>query len=91
MGDTNCDLNAKKSEQPKDNDYTDILHLYGLFSFKQLIAEPSRTSLTTSSITDHVSTTCARNMINSGVHEVSLSDHFMVYRIRNSNGGSEGP
>ena len=66
-----------------------MLDLYGLFSFKQLIEEPTRVTLTTSSIIDHVATTCARNIVKSGVHEVSLSDHYMVYCIRKFNGAVE--
>ena len=42
-----------------------------------------------SSIIDHIATTCARNIIKSGVHEVSMSDHYMVYCIRKHNGAVE--
>eukprot|EP00112_Aurelia_sp_Birch-Aquarium-sp1_P026252 Seg92.2 transcript_id=Seg92.2/GoldUCD/mRNA.D3Y31 product="hypothetical protein" protein_id=Seg92.2/GoldUCD/D3Y31 len=34
-------------------------------------------------------TTCARNIVKSGVHEVFLSDHYMVYCIRKLNGAAE--
>ena len=62
-----------------------MIDLYELFSFKQLVEEPTRVTLATSSIIDHVATTCARNILNSGVHEVSMSDHYMVYYIRRFN------
>ena len=58
-----------------------IVNLYELFSFKQLV-EPTRVTLETATIVDHIATTCARNIVESGVHKVSLSDHFMVYCIR---------
>ena len=63
--------------------------LYELFSFKQLVEEPTRVTLTTSSIIDHVATTCARNIVEAGVHKVTLSDHYMVYCIRKFNGAVE--
>ena len=83
---TNCDLPIKKAEQQIDNDTKHMTGLYELFSFKQLIEEPTRVTLTTSSIIDHVATTCARNIVEAGVHKVSLSDHYMVYCIRKFNG-----
>ena len=63
--------------------------LYELFSFKQLIEEPTRVTLDTATVIDHVATTCPRNIIKSGVLEVSLSDHYMVYCIRKFNGAVE--
>ena len=66
-----------------------MLDLYELFSFKQLVEEPTRVTLTASSIIDHIATTCARNIVKSGVHEVSMSDHYMVYCIRKFNGAVE--
>ena len=85
LGDTNCDLSPKPAGQPMDNDSKHLLDLYELFSFKQLIEEPTRVTLTTSSIIDHLATTCARNIVRSGVQEISMSDHFMVYCIRKFN------
>ena len=86
LGDTNCDLTPKQAEQPIDKHSTHMLDLYELFSFKQLVEEPTRVTVTTSSIIDHIATTCARNIVKSGVHEVSMSDHYMVYCIRKFNG-----
>ena len=89
LGDTNCYLTPKQAEQPIDNNSKHMLDLYELFSFKQLVEEPTRVTLTTSSIIDHIATTCARNIVKSGVHEVSMSDHYMVYCIRKFNGAVE--
>ena len=55
-----------------------MLDLYELVSFKQLIDRPTRVTLTTSSIIDHIVTTRARSIVKSGVYEVSLSDHYMA-------------
>ena len=86
LGDTNCDLTQKQAEQPMDNNSKNMLDLYELFSFKQLVEEPTRVTLTTSSIIDHIATTCPRNIVKSGVHEDSMSDHYMVYSICKFNG-----
>ena len=66
-----------------------MLNLYELFSFKQLVEEPTRVTLTTFSIIDHIAITCAKNILKSGVHEISLSDNYMVYYIRKFNGAAE--
>ena len=89
LGDTNCDLTPKQAEQPIDNNSKHMLDLYELFSFKQLIEGPTRVTVTTSSIIDHIATTHARNIVKSGVYEVSPSDHYMVYCIRKFNGAVE--
>ncbi len=86
LGDTNCDLTPKQDGQPIENDSKHMSDIYELFSFKQLIEEPTRVTLTTSSIIDHIATTKVPNIVESGVHKVSLSDHFMVYCIRKFNG-----
>ena len=89
LGDTNCDLTHNQAGQPIDNNSKQMLDLYGLFTFKQLVEAPTRVTLTTSSIIDHIATTCARNIVKSGVHEVSMSDNYMVYSTRNFNGAVE--
>ena len=89
LGDTNCDRAKKSTDQPLDNNAKHICDIYELFSFRQLIEEPTRVTLGTASIIDHVATACARNIVKSGVHEVSLSDHYMVFCIRKYNGAVE--
>ena len=89
LGDTNCDLTPKQAGQPIDNDSKHMLDLCELFSFKQLIERPTRVTLSTSSTIDHIAITCARNIVKSGVPEISLSDHYMVYCIRKFNGAVE--
>ena len=89
LGDTNCDLAKKSSDQTLDNNAKHICSLYELVSFKQLIGEPTRATLDTATVIDHVATTCHRNIMKSGVHDVSLSDHYMGYCIRKLNGAVE--
>ena len=85
LGDTNCDL-TKSSDQVLDNNGKHISSFYELFSFKQLIKEPTRVTIDTATVIDHVATTCPRNIMKSEVREVSMSNHHMAYCIRNFNG-----
>ena len=64
LGDTNCDLTIKQADQLTDNDTKHVTSLYELFSFNQLIKEPTRVTLDTSSVTDHIATTCTRKILN---------------------------
>ena len=89
LGDTNCDFTRRTGDQLIDNNAKHMAGIYELFSFRQLIDEPTRVTLETATIIDHVATTCARNIIQAGVHEVALSDHFMIYCIRKFNGAVE--
>ena len=84
-----CDLVGCEANQLRDNNTNNLCDLYGLFGFKQLICEPTRVTLTTSSIIDHIATTNARNIMGSGANKVSLSDHYLVYCIRKFNGAVE--
>ena len=88
-GDTNCDLTRRSSDQLMDNNVKQMTDIYELFSFKQLVEEPTRVTLVTATRIDHIATTCARNIVKRGVHEVSLSDHFLVNCIRKFNGAVE--
>ena len=81
MGDTNCDL----SSGSPDSNSRCTQNLYQLFSFKQLIDEPTRVTLTSSTLIDHIATTSIDYILESGVHKVSLSDHCMMFCKRKVN------
>ena len=42
LGVTNCDLTTKQANQPIDHDARLVTNLYELFSFSQLIKEPTQ-------------------------------------------------
>ena len=54
LGYTNCDLMEKAV---LDNDARYMINIHELFSFKQVIEEPMRVTLDTSTIIDHITTT----------------------------------
>ena len=86
LGDTNCDLSNKVAGLVTEGNTKHICNLYELFCFTQLIDEPTRVTLSSATIIDHIATTCPRNIIEAGVHKISLSDYYMVYCIRIQNG-----
>ena len=86
LGDANYDLTNKPGAQTVDNNTNHLCNLFELYNFLQLIKEPTRVTLATSSIIDHTATTRGRNIAESGVHKVSISDHYMVFCVRKFDG-----
>ena len=66
-----------------------MANVYGLFNLVQLVEEPTRVTLETATIIDHIATTSTRNITKVGGHVVSLSDHYVDYCIRKFNGATE--
>ena len=66
MGDINCDLSQECGRSPSDSNSRHLLNLYQLFSLKQIIKEPTRVTLTTLTVIDHIATTCTDNILDSG-------------------------
>ncbi len=95
LGDTNCDILAKysKTGHVSINDLPahslHLLEIYNLFGFHQLIESPSRETLTTTTLIDHIATTNKSNIVTSGVHKTSLSDHYLIYCVRKFRGASK--
>ena len=86
LGDTNCDFNAKEGIA-LDSNAKHLTNIYELFTFQQLITEPTRVTGNSSSILDHIATTSPRNIVKAGVTQISLSDHFIVFCVRTFEGG----
>ena len=61
-------------------------NIYDLFGFRQMINEPTREKLDTSTLIDHVATNTPANIVDSGVLKTSLSDHYLVCCIRKFRG-----
>ena len=75
----------KPTGQLFDNDAKHLCSIYDLLSFTQLIGEPARVTLETTTLIDHIATTCPNNVLESGVFKISMSDHYIVYCIRKLN------
>ena len=86
LGDTNCDFGNKEKDHLIDNYAKLLSNIYNIYGLKQLIDDPTKVTSSSSTIIDHIATSCTSNIIESGVYEVSMSDHYMVYCIRKFNG-----
>ena len=93
LGDTNCDLllsseDSSDSPEPQvPNHVKRINDLYQSFRLVQVIKEPTRETTETSTLLDHVAVSNIRNIVESGVYRVALSDHYLVYAVRKFRGG----
>ena len=79
LGDTNCNFTKTESAQVIDNNAKHMAKVFRLFNLVQLVEKPTRVTLKTATIIDHIATTCTRNSMKVGLREVSPSDHYMVY------------
>ena len=80
LGDLNCNLLGKKTLfNMQTNKLNSLCELYQL---SQLINEPTRVTMTTSSLIDHVVTNTPEKISHSGVVHTGISDHSLVYAIR---------
>ena len=84
LGDTNRDFSHANNSP---SHVVQLPELYDLFGMTQLIKEPTRVTLDSSTLIDHIATTNCNNIAESGVLEISLSDHYLVYCIRKLRGG----
>ena len=85
MGDTNCDLSKDSIESPLNSNSRRIQRLYEMFSLQQIIKEPTRVTLTTSTLIDHIATSCIGSILEAGVHKITLSDHYIIFCMRKLN------
>ena len=73
--DFNCnDLPAEDKKQLRD--------LYRIYQLKQLIEEPTRSTLTSATIIDHFATNKHKLIIDSDVIATGFSGHDMIYGLR---------
>ena len=59
-----------------------IVESYDTFGLQQLISEPTRETASSSTIIDHIATNDPRNVVESGVQQTCISDHYVVYVVR---------
>ena len=63
-----------------------MIDLYETYGLKQIIKEPTRVTLHTSTLIDHVAVSDPRNIADSGVLKIAMSNHYMVYCVRKFRG-----
>ena len=75
LGDLNSDLIAKDYEGRR------LLRILGSFDLHNVIKDPTRTTVTTSTLLDIMITTDISKIITSGTFDPDLSDHCLIYGI----------
>ena len=80
LGDLNINLINKQKHIPNGiKRYKEFCSLYGL---EQLISTPTRVTMNSSSILDHILTNSTDRVSQSGVIDTGLSDHQLIYCTR---------
>ena len=77
LGDTNRDLLSVESSTGSTAEHMQNMFLD--FRMKQLISEPTRKTIRTSTLTDHIATTHPNNIVTFGVIKCGRSNHYVVY------------
>ena len=75
LGDLNSDLIAKGYEGRR------LLRILGSFDLHNVIKDPIRTTVTTSTLLDLMITTDTSKIITSGTFDPGLSDHCLIYGV----------
>ena len=75
----NLSLNGKNSACPLVKKWKEFITTFGL---KQLIKQPTRITTNSSSLIDHVLTNTKDKISNSGILDIGLSDHQLIFCTR---------
>ena len=89
VGDTNCDFlpivsGAEDTCTPEKLPLhsKNLLDIYDRFGLKQLIKRRTRETLKTATLIDIIATTNKAFIVESGVYETTISDHYLVYCVK---------
>ena len=74
------DLNCNLSDRDKQG--RSLLELMEVYNMSNMIKQPTRVTTSLSSLIDVILTTIPRLFSTSGVFDLDLSDHKLVYTIR---------
>ena len=78
MGDLNCDLLHKDL----DHMTKELNFITNLYEYNQLIHEPTRETINTSSLIDHFYINKKDNIIIAGTTKITISDHYLIYGVK---------
>ena len=78
IGDINCNI----LKSLRDSNTNKLMFLTVLYNLEQLIKEPTRVTNTSSSLVDLILTNQPNNISNSGVIDLGISDHSLIYAVK---------
>ena len=82
-GDKNCDiLETADPSGPFSSQSRHMTNIYDYFGFKQLISEPTRETVSTKTLIDQIATTNPNNIVDSGVVQLAISDHYLTNCVK---------
>ena len=87
MGDFNCDLLSGNLDSKTQM----LVSIMDGTLLTQLIVSPTRVTMNSRTLIDHMYTTCGDNHVLSGVVKTHVSDHFLTFTIVNCNDVNEPP
>ena len=87
MGDFNCDLLSGNLDSKTQT----LVSIMDGSLLTQLIVSPTRVTMNSRTLIDHMYTTCGDNHVLSGVVKTHVSDHFLTFTIVNCNDVNEPP
>ena len=82
LGDTNCNVGASQDDHDIPPCTKRIMEFYDTFGLQKLISEPTRETASSSTVIDYIATNDPRNVVESGVLQTCISDHYVVYVVR---------
>ena len=85
-GDTNSEISLLDSSPDNNSSaYNTASHMaaiFDTFGLKQLIEEPTRVTLISATLVDHIAVRNSENIQEFGIIKVAVSDHYAIYCLR---------
>ena len=70
-------------KSPQDSNTKKLMFLSALYNLEQLIKKPTRVTNTSSTLIDLIFTNQPNNISSSGVIDLGMSDHNLIYAVKN--------
>ena len=79
LGDFNCDI---LENNHKDQITHELNFITNLYQYQQLIDEPTRETIHSKTLIDHLYSNKKENIVLAGVSKISISDHYLIFGIK---------
>ena len=76
LGDFNCDI---LENNHKDQITHELNFITNLYQYQQLIDEPTRETIHSKTLIDHLYSNKKENIVLAGVSKISISDHYLIF------------
>ena len=83
LGDFNCDIYILENNH-KDQITHELNFITNLYQYQQFIDEPTRETIHSKTLIDHLYSNKKENIVLAGVSKISISDHYLIFEIKRS-------